>query len=126
MLRLKVIYISLLILLALVVVYSVSQPMSKGSQHSDIKQEQVIKSDDEYIVQFILANPESTPTEYRIETFIDGKRYVDQVTLTEGNTYVYVRRIQYKTVINREVNFVILKNEAPIREVTYYLLEHRD
>ncbi len=50
--KLKIIYIASLILLGLMVSLTVFKPLAKGAHYNDVQRESLIKSDQEWVLQF--------------------------------------------------------------------------
>ena len=58
--RLKIIYIASLILLGLMVSLTVFKPLAKGAHYNDVQRESLIKSDQEWVLQFSLINNDAS------------------------------------------------------------------
>ncbi len=119
----KIAYIlSLLVLVGLVAV-TVFKPMVAGEEYSEVAQTQLLKTEDEWILQFDLINNEGRDQEYVINVEVDGKQYNERVLIPDGSVFSYIRHFYQDGITDKSVRFAFYrKGEATsFKEVTYYL-----
>ena len=121
--RLRIVYIASLIILGVLVAVTVFQPMVTGGKYSEVQREQLLQTEDEWIIRFDIINHEGIDQEYTITVVIDGKPYSQKVLVRDGKMFTYIQHIRYDRVTEGIVSFTICKEgeATPIEQATYYL-----
>ena len=121
--RLRIVYIASLVILGVLVAVTVFQPMVTGGKYSEVQREQLLQTEDEWIIRFDIINHEGIDQEYTITVVIDGKPYSQKVLVRDGKMFTYIRHIRYDRVTEGIVSFTICKEgeATPIEQATYYL-----
>ncbi len=121
--KLRIFYIVSLVILALLIVFTVFRPMATGGQYSEVQREQLLQTEDEWIIQFDISNREGKNTTYTINVLVAGKQYGDRFIVQDGSTYTYIHHIRRDMVGTGEVSSTIYKegSDTPFEQATYYL-----
>lgn len=121
--RLRIVYILSLVLLGVLIGFTVFKPMATGEKYSEVAREQLLRAEDEWIIQFDIMNHEDRDISYDIEVSIDNKLYKQPVLIQEGRKFTYIHHICCDMVGDGDIGFTIYKEgeDTPFEEVTYYL-----
>jgi len=120
---LKIAYVVGLVILGVLVVFTVFRPMMTGGEYSEVQQEQLLQTENEWIIQFDIINHEGRDRNYGIDVLVDGRPSTLTVAIPDGGLFTYIKHIRKDTVTDGEVTFTIYKEDedTPFEEVTYYL-----
>ncbi|MFC1995389.1 hypothetical protein ACFLVM_00715 [Chloroflexota bacterium] len=123
MLKFRIIYAFLLVLLGVLAVFTVFRPMVSGEEYTEVLKDQLLQAEDEWILQFTLFNHEGEPQKYAINILVDGKQYTDDFLILDNRQYIYIGHIPRDTVSNDNVRVAIYKEGeyVPFKQGTYYL-----
>ncbi|MFC1993131.1 hypothetical protein ACFLV3_04915 [Chloroflexota bacterium] len=123
MFKFRIVYAVLLVLLGVLVVFTVFRPMASGKEYTEVLRDQLIQTEDGWIIQFTLLNHESEPKEYTINTVINGEQSSNHTIIPDGRKYDYIRFIPRETVTDSNLNVAIYKEgeDTPYKQGTYYL-----
>ena len=121
--KLRIIYIASLIILGVLIAVTVFQPMAVGGEYSEVQREQLLQTEDEWIIRFDIINHEGIDQEYTITVVIDGKPYSQKVLVRDDKMFTYIRHIRCDRITEGIVSFTICKEgeETPFEQTTYYL-----
>lgn len=121
--RLKIIYIASLILLGLMVSLTVFKPLAKGAHYNDVQRESLIKSDQEWVLQFSLINNDTNAETYRINVDKDGQLYQDEVSVEGQSEYTYIQHFQRQKGKDHTLDAAIYPkgSNQPIERLHYNL-----
>ncbi|MFH1775364.1 MAG: hypothetical protein ABH839_01715 [Chloroflexota bacterium] len=121
--KLRIIYIIALGVLAVLVVFTVFRPMVSKGKYSEVQREQLLETDDEWIIQFVIINREGEINKYIINTLVGGTQSTESVSLDDGQSFTYIRHIRRDRAGDGNVSFTIYKEneETPIKRVSYHL-----
>ena len=121
--KLKIIYIVSLVILAVLIVFTVFQPMATGSEYSEVQKEQLLETKSEWIIQFDIINCEGRDTRYTINVTVGDKLYTDSILLRDGAKFSYIQHIRRDIIIDGDVSFTIYKEgeATPFEQATYHL-----
>ena len=116
-------YIASLIALAVLVVFTVFRPMTTSEEYTEVQREQMLKTEDQWIVQFDVINHEGTEQNYTIKFLDNATQYSEDVSIREDGMFTYIHRISRKMTGNNDATFAIYKNNEaePFKIVKYYL-----
>lgn len=120
----KIIYVCSLAILGALVVFVLFGPFNSGRDYTAIQKEQLLKTDQGWIIQFDLVNPEKKDWLYRIKVAVDGGRtYEEKVLVRSGGIFTYVHHLQSEKVGNGKVKVAIFRGmeKDPFEEANYYL-----
>lgn len=120
--RLNLIFVISLVVLAGVLIATVyfipsSQPYPQS------KKSQIIRSQNEWILQYEIANNEQRDVSYNIQVTVDGTVYRDSAAVKPGKTYTYVYHINPSQLKQGKVDFAVYREGevTPVEQATYYL-----
>ena len=121
--RLRIIYIVSLVMLAVLVVFTVFQPMATGGKYSEVQKEQLLQTESEWIIQFIITNHEGRDQNYTINALVGEKSYTQSILIRDGRRFSYIQHIRPDEITDGEVSFAIYKEgeTTPFEQATYYL-----
>lgn len=121
--KLGIIYIGSLGILAVLLVFTVFQPMATGDKYSEVQKEQLLETESEWIIQVDIINNEGRDQNYTINVLVDEILYTDSILIRDGAKFSYIHHIRRDTIINGDVSFTIYKEgeAAPFEKVIYYL-----
>ncbi|MFC2058738.1 hypothetical protein ACFLTS_03725 [Chloroflexota bacterium] len=121
--RLRITYISLLIVLGVLITFTVFGPFALGDGDTDALRAQVLATDDEWIVEIDMVNDGGVDLEYTIEVLVDGKTYNEDILLRDGRQYTYIHHIRPDSVGAGNAVFTIYEADEPnpVKEWTFYL-----
>ncbi len=120
----KVIYILSLIILGLLLISVFFQPFAASKEYSTVQKEQLLKTDDGWIIQFDLVNREDNDVGYLIRCLAgENASYQEPVLVPAGGIYTYSRHIRADKVAAERLKMTILRGgeKLPFEETTYYL-----
>jgi hypothetical protein len=121
--RLRIVYILSLVILGVLIAFAVFRPMIGGGEYSEVQKEQLLQTENEWIIQFNIVNHEGRDQKYTITVVVDGKQYSEKVLIHDGRIFTYIHHIYPDRVSDGDVSFAIYKEgeATPFEEVTYYL-----
>jgi hypothetical protein len=121
--KLRILYLSSLLILAALLVLAFFQPMTHEMEYSEVQRVQLLESENERIIQFDIFNHEGQDTNYSINVEVDGKPYIETVLIPDGGRFTYIHHIYPDRITKGEVSFEVYKEDEsmPIEAVTYYL-----
>jgi len=120
--KVRIAYIASLIVLALLVISTIFRPMAVDEEYSEVQREHLLRTEDEWIVEFRIANHEGKNQDYAIVTLVDGEKYTEEVTIPHGRIFTYIRHVR-DDINDDNVTFAIYKGQEiePFKQATYYL-----
>jgi len=121
--RVKILYIASLVVLVALIVFTVFRSMVVNAGYIEVQREQLVKADNEWIIQLDIINHEGKTQDYIIKAMVHGVQYSEDVSLMAARMFTYIRHIPQNIAGDGSVTLAIYKNgEAePFRHVTYYL-----
>lgn len=121
--KLRIIYIVALVILAVLIGFAVLRPLATGGKYSEVQKEQLLRTEDEWIIQFDIINRDGRDQNYTINVQIDGELSGGDVLIRDGSKFSYIHHIRRDMLTNGEVSFTIYKEgeAVPFEEVTYQL-----
>ena len=120
--RLKLIFISSLVILAAVFIATIYL-IPSVLDLAESKNIQIIDGQQQWILQYDIVNDQQNETSYTIEIIIDGVVFTDSTVVEPGRTYTYIRRIDPGQVSMGEVSLTLYQGDmaTPVEQVTYYI-----
>ncbi len=121
--KLSILYIVSQVILGVLVAFTIFSPMSEGGEYSEVLREQLLRTEDEWIIQFNIINREGSDQNYTITAEIDGKQSSKKVTIQDGRVFTYIYHIYPDRITEGSVTFTIGKEgmETPFEQITYHL-----
>jgi hypothetical protein len=121
--KLRIIYIALLVILVALIVFAVFRPMATGSKYSEVQKEQLLQTESEWIIQFVIINREGRDQNYTINVLVGEKPYTESILIRDGRMFSYIHNIRRDMITDKSVSFAIYKDgeATPFEQVTYYL-----
>jgi len=81
----------------------------------------LVKQDNEYIMNLDISNTEVENRNYSINVIVDGKKYLEYISLGSGRQFTYQHHI-YLPLIEKKVNVLIYKENEPDPISEIYIL----
>lgn len=121
--RLKLFYISSILILVMVAMFTVFRPMVKGAEFTEVRRDSLLKVDNEWIVQFDIMNHEGREQKYLIKAAVDGRLYSEDILVLDNRLFTYIYHICRDDVVGGDVSFAIYREgeDTPIKRVAYHL-----
>ena len=121
--KLRIIYIASLIILGVLIAVTVFRPMAVGGEYSEVQREQLLQTEEEWIIQFDIINHEGKDQNYTISVVVDGKPYSQKVLIRDKGKFSYIQHVYPDRITDGIVSFTICKEgeETPLEQATYYL-----
>ncbi len=121
--RFKLVYIVSLVVLGTLVGFALVRPAATAGEYSEVSQEQLIRTDTEYLIELQIANHEGRDTSYSIEVVFSESRSRQDVTIPDDNSYGYRYHIDPARLTGEAVNVSVFKEgqDSPFEEITYRL-----
>ena len=121
--KLRIFYITSLVILGALLVFAVWHPFAPGDNFTEVQRTQLLETEDEWIIQFDIINREGKDANYTIEALLGGKAYTENVLIGDGRIFTYIHHIYRDTMSTSDASFIIYKEgeDKPLEEVTYYL-----
>ena len=110
-------------LLGVLIGFTVFKPMATGGEYSEVAREQLLRAEDQWIIQFDIMNHEGKDKNYTIEVLVDGKLYREDVLILDSRRFTYIHHIYPDRITEGDVGFAVYKEgeAAPFEEATYHL-----
>ena len=121
--KLRIIYITSLVILAVLIAFTVFRPMAVGGKYSEIQKEQLLETESEWIIQFDIINHEGRDQKYTINVMVGEELDTDAVLIRDGAKFSYIPHIRRDMITDKGVSFAVYKEgeATPFEQVTYYL-----
>jgi len=122
--KLKMVYILMLAMVAVLLVITFFMPMTRAThEYSEVQRESLIRGDNGWILQFDIMNPEHTDQKYKIDTWIDGQPSTLTVSTPSGRAFTYVKHINPDMLGEGVVRFAVYREgeDTHLKKGTYYL-----
>ncbi len=118
----RIVYISSLVILAVLVFFTIFRPMAVGNEYSEMQRVHLLRAENEWIIEVDVINREEEKQDYTITALVEGKQYTQDFTVLAGNVFTYIRHIQDE-IKDNSVTLAIYKGQdiEPFKKVTYYL-----
>lgn len=121
--KLRITYVVALVALAVLIGFTAFQPMETGSKYSEVQKAQLLETESEWIIQFIIINHEGMDQNYTINVLVDDTLYTESVLIRDGANFSYIHHIRRDMLTDGDVSFTIYKDgeDTPFEQTTYYL-----
>jgi hypothetical protein len=121
--RLKVVFVISVVILGVLIGSVMLSPVTARVKYSEIQQEQLLKTDTEWIVEFKILNHEGDKKKYTITQLADGKSDKTEVTILEGRKFTYIYHVYPEQLADKVVTFAIYKEgePTPFEQITYHI-----
>lgn len=122
MFKLRLIFIASVIILAgLFIAVVCLVPSSQTSQES--RRTQLIKGDNEWILQCDIANDSEEDVKYTFNLRLDDTLYTDSAAVKPGKTYTYIHHIYPHQLMAGKVTFMVYQEgiAEPLEQADYYI-----
>ena len=121
--KLRIIYIVSLVTLAVLIAFTVFQPMATGGKYSEVQKEQLLETESEWIIQFVIINREGRDQNYTINVLVGDKLFTESVLIRDGRRFSYIHHIRRDEITDGVASFAIYKEgeATPFEQTTYYL-----
>jgi hypothetical protein len=121
--KLRLFYIASLVILGVLLVFAVFRPLATGSEYSEVQREQLLQTENGYIIQFAIINHEGDDGQYTINVSFDNYQFSQDVLIPDGEMFIYAHHIHKDQITEENVNLAIYKEgePTPFEQVTYYL-----
>jgi len=121
--RLKIIYIASLLILSVLIGFTLFKPMATGGEYRELQGDQLLQTEDEWIIQFNIVNHEGKEQSYAINTWITDKPYSHKVLIPDGGVFTYIHHIYKDEITQGELRFAVYKKgeDTPFQQGVYHL-----
>ena len=121
--RLKIVYILSLVALVALIGFTVFKPIAQDVKYSEVQREQLLETEDGWIIQFDIINHEGKDTEYTISVLVNDKPSTLTVSVKDEKAFTYIKHINSNKLTEGKVSFMVYKDggTVPFEEGTYYL-----
>ena len=121
--KLKIFYIISLVILSVLVVVIVFQPLGKSSGSSEVQREQLLQTENEWIIQVDILNREGKRQDYMIKVLNDDKEYTEDVSIGDGRIFSFIHHIQREETGGSDINLAVYTqgDDEPIEQIVYHL-----
>lgn len=121
--KLRITYVGLLVILAILVGFTIFRPITTGEQYSNVARWHLLETENEYIIELDIINHEGEEKMYSIRTLIDGKLYREDALIHDGRTFTYIHHIRTNNLTDGNVHFAIYKDgeDTPFKKANFYL-----
>ncbi|MFZ5645027.1 MAG: hypothetical protein ACOY46_15710 [Bacillota bacterium] len=120
----KIVYILSLAALGVLLTLTFFMPLATGKEYSTVQKEQVIKTEEGWLVKFEVVNGEKNPQSFTIiEVLGSVESYRGLATIPGGGGYSFTNQIYSRDLAGGKVNYYIYRNNEPdpVESLTYYL-----
>ena len=103
--------------------FTVFKPIVKDIEYSEVQREQLLETEDGWIIQFDIINHEGKDTDYIINVSVDGEPSTLTVPIKDEKAFTYIKHINSTMLSEGKVNFTVYKGSetVPFEESTYHL-----
>lgn len=121
--KLKLVFILSVVILAVLIGSVMLSPITTATKYSEVQQEQLLKTDTEWIVEFKILNHEGEKRKYTITQTADGQSDKTEVIIPDGRRFTYIYHIQPERLVSKVATFAIYKEgeDAPFEQITYHI-----
>jgi len=123
--RLKILYVFSLVLLGVLLVNTVFRPIATGDKYNELQRESLLETDAGWILQFDITNYEGEDKDYTVNVSVDGQLSTVTVTISNGETFTYIKDIHKELLDCQQCQVHIAVNKegdaTPVEQATYYL-----
>ncbi len=121
--KLKVVFVISVVILAVLIGSVLLSPITTATKYSEVQQEQLLKTDTEWIIEFKILNHEGEKRQYTITGLVDGKSSRQEVSIADGRKFTYIYHVYPDRLADKVVNFAIYKEgePTPFEQITYHV-----
>ena len=121
--RLRLVFIISVVILAVLIGSIMLRPLATGAKYSEVQKEQLLQTEDAWIIEFKIMNREGEDKNYTITGLIGDKSYSENVLIPDGRRFTHIHHIYPDRIIGGKVSFAIYKEgeDIPFEQITYYL-----
>ena len=123
MTRLRIVYIVSLAILVTLTALVVSRSMIGDKEYGTVLREEILETEDEWIVELDILNHEGIDQNYIISVVVDNNRHSENVLIPDGKMYTYIHHVYRDKVTEGKARITIYKEgeAVPLEESTYYI-----
>ena len=121
--RLKILFVISVVILGVLIGSVMLSPITTATRYSEVQQEQLLKSDTEWIIEFKILNHEGEQRKFVITALVDGKSHAEEIIVGDGRKFTYIYHLYPERLTNRVATFAIYKEgeETPFEQITYHI-----
>ena len=121
--KLKIIFVISVVILAVLIGSVMLSPITTATRYSEVQQEQLLKTDTEWIVEFKILNHEGQSKKYVITGLVDGKSHAQEIIIGDGRKFTYIYHLYPERLSDKAVTFAIYKEGEtnPVEQITYHI-----
>jgi hypothetical protein len=111
------------VILAVLIGSVLLSPITTATKYSEVQQEQLLKTDTEWIIEFKIVNHEGERRAYTITSLVDGKSSRQEATIADGKKFTYIYHIYPDRLLDKTATFAIYKEGelTPFEQITYHI-----
>jgi hypothetical protein len=123
MTKLRILFIVSLGILGVLLALTLFHPLGGGGKTSEVVQESLLRTENEWIAEFNIINPQESEQLYTITVTMDGMQYNENVLIHAGKTFTYIHHIYPDRLTEGCVTISICKEgeSTPVECITYYV-----
>jgi hypothetical protein len=121
--RLRLVYITSLVILGVLMVSTILPPLATGSKYSEVQREQLLQTENGYIIQFDIVNHEGEDRQYTVRVSFDSYQYAEDVSIPDGSGFTYVHHVFTDRMTEGDVSLAVYKEGEifPFEQAIYHL-----
>lgn len=121
--RLKYLYISLILALVVLASLTVLRPMVKGAEYTEVRRDNLLKTANEWVIQFDIKNNEGRDQQYNLQATVNGNVHYESVLVLANRVFTYIYHVPQNGMTSDEVSFAVYRQgeNVPIKQVSYRL-----
>ena len=123
MTKLKILFIVSLGILGVLLALTLFRPLGGDGKTSEVVRESLLRTENEWIAEFDIINPQESEQLYTITVTMDGMQYNEDALIQPGKTFTYIHHIYPDRLTEGCVTITICREgeSTPVEQVTYYL-----
>jgi hypothetical protein len=121
--KLKYLYIASILLLAILTIMTVFRPMVRGAEYTEVRRDSLLRTGNEWIIQFDIINHEGNEKRYSIKAIVNGREYDEEILVPDERIFTYIYHIRQEDITDENVEFAIYREDenVPVKQVSYHL-----
>ena len=121
--RLRLVFIISVVILAVLIGSIMLRPLATGAKYSEVQKEQLLQTENEWIIEFEIANNEGEAKKYTIKGLIGDKSYSEDILIPDGRVFTHIHHIYPDRITDGNIIFTIYKEgeDTPFEQIIYHI-----
>ena len=121
--RLRLVFIISVVILAVLIGSILLRPLATGAKYSEVQKEQLLQTEDAWIIEFKIMNREGEDKNYTITGLIGDKSYSEDILIPDGRAFTHIHHIYPETISGGSIIFTIYKEgeDTPFEQIIYHI-----